>query len=151
MEKSEMLKMFPLFRNASEDILDKVVKAVVILRYPHEDIIFREHSTAAHLYLILKGQVDLSIEIGSGQKFSFKTLEQKSILGWSALVKPHRRSATAMAKSYVELMEIDAKVMQTLMKSDCEFRAVVYEELLRAVSQRLRDAQHQFRYCIPQK
>jgi CRP-like cAMP-binding protein len=98
-------------------------------RFVPDEVIFREGEPGTKMYVLLRGEVDLSVR---GKNIA--TLKKGDILGEMAIIDNEPRSATAIAKSDSELVVIDEE----------RFLALVHErpgfaiEVMRVLVKRLR-------------
>jgi len=95
------------------------------------EAIFKEGETAKELYVIKSGQVEIQL----GNRL-LATLESNDIFGEMALIDSAPRSATAIAKTDVELVPISKKEFLALVSRAPTFALDVMSMLVR----RLREA-----------
>lgn len=65
------------------------------------------------------------------------TVEPGDVVGWSAVVPPHRATSTIVALLPTELLLIDGAALRGELSADAELAAPVYLSLLEALARRL--------------
>ncbi|MDH3903666.1 MAG: cyclic nucleotide-binding domain-containing protein [Xanthomonadales bacterium] len=100
--------------------------------HPAETVIFREGQPVDFLYVILSGQIELTL-----RDVSLGTEDVGGIIGEMAIFQSATRSATATSTSDVKLARINRKQINELMSESTEFSLHVMSVLanrLRAVN-----------------
>jgi len=101
------------------------------------DEILREGDETAALGLVAVGRVALRLRVPERGPTTIMTVEAGEIIGWSALVPPHRATSTVVAVSDAELVLIDGVGLRTELEHDPELAAAVYRSVLEALATRL--------------
>jgi CRP-like cAMP-binding protein len=65
------------------------------------------------------------------------TVEEGDLLGWSALVPPHRATSEAIAVEPVRLLSFNGADLRAALRADHALAASVYPRVLQAVARRL--------------
>ena len=100
--------------------------------HPAETVIFREGQPVDFLYVILSGQIELTL-----RDVSLGIEDVGGIIGEMAIFQPATRSATATSTSDVKLARLNRKQINELMSESTEFSLHVMSVLanrLRAVN-----------------
>jgi voltage-gated potassium channel len=109
----------PLF---SELKAEEIAKVAQVLK-PHtamsNQVIFQRDEPADSMYFILSGQVEAELVTTP------KILERGEFFGEIGLLDNQRRSATVIARTYVELLELESDDLQRLLKSDPDIKRKV--------------------------
>jgi len=87
--------------------------------------------------IVLAGRVALRTLVPERGMVTILTVEAGDILGWSAIVPPHRGTSTGIAIEPVQLLELPGERLRVLLRSDHALAASVYPRVLQAVSRRL--------------
>ncbi len=87
--------------------------------------------------VVLRGRVALRMLVPERGMVTILTVDPGDIVGWSALVPPHRATATAVTIEPVELLVFDGPELRAALRADHAFAASVYPRVLQAVSRRL--------------
>ncbi len=107
-------------------------------KYSEGEVIFKEGSFGEATYMILSGEVIISVTV-RGSRIKFGKLKRGDILGQISLVDKQARSATAVAVGDVELGIIDKDFLENeINKTSRDFRLI-----LNAMSDRLRETTNQ--------
>jgi CRP-like cAMP-binding protein len=101
------------------------------------DVLVREGETADTLGILLAGRVGLRMRVPERGTVTILTIEPGDVIGWSALVPPHRSTSTAVVLVAGEMAVFEATTLATELASDAELAAQFYPLLLGAVSRRL--------------
>ena len=97
----------------------------------------REGQVTEALSIVLTGRVALRTLVPERGMVTILTVEPGDVVGWSAIVPPHRGTATAIAIEPVTLLELNGERLRLLLRGDYALAASVYPRVLQAVSRRL--------------
>jgi CRP/FNR family transcriptional regulator, cyclic AMP receptor protein len=106
-------------------------------RYTSGEIILREGEATTHLGIVLTGRVALRLRIPERGPVTILTVEPGDIVGWSAIVPPHRATSTVVAVLDTGLALMDGARLRSELAGDAAFAAVFYPRVLRALTRRL--------------
>ncbi len=80
-----------------------------VRKYSQNETICKEGATGTAAYILRKGKVEVSVDV-EGNKKVLTILEPVTVFGEMALLlKDHKRTATAIALEYSEIVEIEKK------------------------------------------
>ncbi len=80
-----------------------------VRKYSQNETICKEGATGTAAYILRKGRVEVSVDV-EGNKKVLTILEPVTVFGEMALLlKDHKRTATAIALEYSEIVEIEKK------------------------------------------
>ena len=99
--------------------------------------ITREGQVTEAFAIVLSGRVALRTLVPERGMVTILTVEPGDVVGWSAIVPPHRATATGIAIEPVRLLELHGERLRALLRSDHALAASVYPRVLQAVSRRL--------------
>ncbi len=123
------------------------LKAIASICTPRErrpgDWILQEGFPARSVILLEEGEVSLSCRLADGRDVSVGRATPGDLLGWSALLPPHRLTASARAETPVALIEIDADALRRICEQDPAIGYAVLSHVARTLSQRLEAARVQ--------
>jgi CRP/FNR family transcriptional regulator, cyclic AMP receptor protein len=97
----------------------------------------REGQVTDSFSIVLSGRVALRTLVPERGMVTILTVEPGDIVGWSAIVPPHRGTANAVAIEPVRVLELPGERLRSLLRSDHALAASVYPRVLQAVSRRL--------------
>ena len=99
--------------------------------------ILREGELTRDLGIVVSGRVALRLRVPERGLTTILTVEAGEVIGWSAVVPPHRSTSTAIAVVPTELLLIDGIQLRTELAADPVLAASTYRSLLEAVADRL--------------
>lgn len=105
-----------------------------IVTHPMGDIIFSEGEIGTEMYIIQSGTVELFKSI-AGETRVLATLEKGDFFGEMSVLEDLPRTASARARTDVELVRINGAMFDTMLKSNTEIAI----RMMRKLSRRLRD------------
>ena len=105
-----------------------------LVSHPMGDIIFSEGEIGTDMYIIQSGTVELLKEIG-GETRVLSTLEKGDFFGEMSVLEDLPRTASARAKTDVELVRINGGTFDAMLKSNTEIAV----RMMRKLSRRLRE------------
>jgi pSer/pThr/pTyr-binding forkhead associated (FHA) protein len=105
-----------------------------IVAHPMGDIIFSEGDIGTEMFILQSGTVELFKEI-AGETRVLATLEKGDFFGEMSVLEDLPRTASARAKTDVELVKINGAMFDTMLKSNTEIAV----RMMRKLSRRLRE------------
>ncbi len=97
----------------------------------------REGQITEDLSIVLAGRVALRTLVPERGMVTILTVEQGDVVGWSAIVPPHRATSTSIAIEPVRILELPGDGLRSLLRSDHALAASVYPRVLQTVARRL--------------
>jgi len=128
-EKSE------LFTNLSEEALQAVAAICAPETIPKGTVVCQDGAVAEKLYILKSGKVMIKFKSG----FSFDISVPGQILGWSALINPHRFKADAICEEDSNLICIKSKDFFELCHKHRDIGFIVMNNLSGIIFKRLQD------------
>ena len=137
----ELLRRFPLFAGQSFYMLDEIAMISKELVVKEDDWIFHENEEAINFYLILEGEIALTLYLyynGSGRHLQTTSpLTKPQLFGWSALVKPHHYKMGARATKDSKLLLIDGPALRQLLEDNPEYGFLFIRNIAEEISERM--------------
>jgi CRP/FNR family cyclic AMP-dependent transcriptional regulator len=99
--------------------------------------LMREGQVTDELCIVLTGRIALRTLVPERGMVTILTVEPGDIVGWSAIVPPHRATSTSIAIEPVRLLELPGEALRKLLRADNALAASVYPRVLQAVARRL--------------
>ena len=140
MVPTEILKSFSLFSGLSQTELAGIAKLCQERAYEGDSVIFTMGGWATDVYLLETGKVDIQIEFKIYDYEVMTTVYsvgKGEIFGWSALVPPHRLTASARCKGKAKVIMINGKELMEFLEKDRHIGYVVMINLGALISSRL--------------
>lgn len=140
MVTTDILKKFNLFSGLSDSELNKIKEFCKERSYKEDSVIFTIGGFATDIYLLKTGRVDIQIEF---KIYDYEilatiyTVGEGEIFGWSALVPPHRLTASARCHDSAEVITINGKQLMDLLEEEKGIGYVVMKNLSAVISSRL--------------
>ncbi|MCJ7711899.1 MAG: cyclic nucleotide-binding domain-containing protein [Chloroflexi bacterium] len=101
------------------------------------DEVTREGMVTEALSIVVSGRVALRTLVPERGMVTILTVEPGDVVGWSAIVPPHRATSTGIAIEPVMLVELPGERLRVLLRSDSSLAASLYPRVLQVVSRRL--------------
>jgi len=136
----KILKSFNLFGGLSEAELTEIAKLCQERAYESGSVIFTIGGSATDIYLLKTGKVDIQIEFKIYEYeiiATVYTVGNGEIFGWSALVPPHRLTASARCKGKADVITINGKELLNLLEKEKLIGYLVMKNLSGLISSRL--------------
>ncbi len=136
-----ILAAVSIFTGLDQDEINRLSGICSERRYQEAEIIFIEHTEGNELFIILEGEVSISLELASEEDaMPLVTLRAGDVFGELAVVDESPRSATARALTDCRMLVIGKEPLDALMESDHDLGFKVMRNLARLVSRRVRSA-----------
>ncbi len=134
---TQSLRHYPHFASLSDEILREITKISNERQFNAGESLFSEGNTATYFMLLKAGEVHIVYRIGDGRDVIADTLVAGDPMAWSALLEPHRLTASGVANKDGILIEIEAEGLRNLCKEDKEFGYVMMKEVAKTLRTRL--------------
>jgi CRP-like cAMP-binding protein len=138
-----MLRRFNCFSPVGEESLKALATIAREECVPAGRQLFGESDPADTLSLIVEGEVDIRYLLGSGESYVVDTLIAGDILGWSALVAPHKMTGIATTRKPTRLIRIQAQPLRELCERDPLLGYRLSTQVIRLLADRLEGARAQ--------
>ncbi len=99
--------------------------------------LLREGEIAEEFGVVLAGRLALRMLVPERGMVTILTVEPGDIIGWSAIVPPHRSTSTVVAIEPIEALMFDGAELRAALRVDHVLAATLYPRVLQAVSRRL--------------
>jgi CRP/FNR family cyclic AMP-dependent transcriptional regulator len=100
---------------------------------------FREGEHLDYLYIVLEGEVALTIELpDQGKEITTSTTGPGEVFAWSALVPPHNSTANARAVTFCRVIAFDCRELWPAFEKDCRFGYLMMQKTAQVIRERLR-------------
>jgi uncharacterized membrane protein len=105
--KIEALEQIGIFDHLTADDRTELAKAIDAVSMKAGEVLFRAGDPGESLYIVCDGDMEISIRDRAGQKIVLNNAHAGEIFGELALLDRGARTASAVAVSDVELLELD--------------------------------------------
>ncbi|MBI3783145.1 MAG: glutaminase A [Deltaproteobacteria bacterium] len=106
-------------------------------RFGADDLIIREGDAAQEIYLLMRGEVSVTVDLPNGQRERFSTLAPGMAFGELAVVNRGVRNADVRADTEVECYALSTAAFDRLGETHPAIKITVLENLLRNVARML--------------
>ncbi len=128
-----ILRRIPLFADLDDADLEIVARASRRLTYPKSSIVFYEGDPGDYLLIILKGRLKVTLLGEDGQETIVSILEEPAFLGEVTILDGSPRSATVIALTPMEVLQIARAPFLELMKKHPEIALKIMRQLAGAL------------------
>jgi CRP-like cAMP-binding protein len=116
---------------------DRLVDVARIVSFPAGATLMREGDDSPFLGIVTEGRVALRMTVPERGAMTILTVEPGDVVGWSAIVRPHRSTSTAVTTEATTLLVLDAEGLRRLLEGDLALAATLYPRILEALGRRL--------------
>ena len=139
----ELLRQYAHFARLAPEALQKLASIADEQTVAAGQTIFAESDPAEYLYLIVRGEVNLKYELGSGELRVVDTLADGELVGWAALVEPYRCRTLATAVKDTHLVQFRATELRSFCNADHALGHQLLTQVALMLSSRLNSARVQ--------
>ncbi len=140
---SEVLACCAHLSDLSPDVLSKLAAIAECQAVSEGETLFSDMDPADKLFLLVKGEVSICCEMGSGEMRATDSVNEGELFAWSALVEPYRFTSNAIARRDCELIAFDATKLRELCQEDIDLGYVVLHKVIYLLMNRLESARVQ--------
>jgi CRP-like cAMP-binding protein len=135
----EKARMATLFHGVPEKEVQRILSIGEKMICEPGTILFRAEDDATTMYFIESGRVAIQVKEGETERTVY-TASEGDVLGWSTVVLPYQRTATAVVVEKAKVVAIDTNKFQDFCDKNAAMCYRVAQNLNRAVVARLRFA-----------
>ncbi|ATB37011.1 hypothetical protein CYFUS_002427 [Cystobacter fuscus] len=140
MEKLAVVSSSPLFEMLSSAELAYLAELSEQRRYCAGDVVFEEGERGDCLYLIARGEVELTRRDGGGVSRPLTVLGAPGFFGEMSLIDLEDRSATVRVRTDTELLRLTTEHLATFRQQHRDGFTFVVLNIARILSARVREA-----------
>jgi CRP-like cAMP-binding protein len=108
-----------------------------IERAPTGQVLLREGEHTEDVLIVMSGRIALRMLVPERGMVTILTVEPGDVVGWSALLPPHRATCHAFAIEDSVLLALNGENLRAMLRADHALAANVYPRVLQAVARRL--------------
>ena len=101
------------------------------------DEVCREGQVTENFVIVISGRIALRMLVSDRGMVTILTVEPGDVVGWSAIVPPHRATSTAVAIEPARVLLLPGEPLRNLLRGDFALAASVYPRVLQVVGRRL--------------
>src|SRR5688572_7149546 len=133
-----LLQSMPTFGGIREDILQFILEVSISVAVPKGQFFFRQGDAANTMFVLEQGKVAI-LKTWNGHDYLLHELKAGDCFGEMALIDLLPRSASVLAVEDSIAIEISSTTLGQVYEKDLEQLAMIYMNLGREVSRRLRE------------
>ena len=131
---AEMLAEVPLFALLDDQERAVLAERLEVETHPGATALFNRGDPGDALYVVREGEVEIWVKNDTGERMVLETCKRGDFFGEISLLDEGPRTASALAKTAVELLVVDREDLEQLIK----LRPAAAMDLLSAAGRRLR-------------
>jgi CRP/FNR family cyclic AMP-dependent transcriptional regulator len=139
----ELRRSFPYFTGVSSESFKALAATASERDFPTGEVPFREGDATHYLYILRQGAVDVIYRLHDGLERVVDTVGGGELLGWSAIIAPHRNTATGIARQPGRAVCTDAAELRKLCQQDLTPGCRLLAQVAGVLSGRLQGARFQ--------
>jgi CRP-like cAMP-binding protein len=128
----------------SPQVREKLLSLSEPFRFKAGDDIIVEGDCSKYLYIIKSGRVAVEMKMPPKGRRTIRTGEAGDMINWSALVEPHRATASLRAVQDTEALGINGELLIVESHKDCQLGFELYRALTEVIAGRLNATRLQF-------
>lgn len=140
MELIEILKNNAIFKGLTDQEIQKLADICYEKEYKTGELIFEDNSVGSAMYVIIKGQVDIQMNMGMDDELAtVHVIKEGEIFGELSLVDRAPRSAAAKAAGVTKTFILEADKFDKLVQNNSHIGYIFMRNIAHIVSSRLRE------------
>ena len=128
----------------SPQVREKLLSLAEPFRFKAGEDIIVEGEFSKYLYIIKSGRVAVEMQMPPKGRRTIRTGEAGEMISWSALVEPHRATASLRAVQDTEAIGINGELLIVESHMDCQLGFELYRALTEVIAGRLNATRLQF-------
>ncbi len=132
----EKVSKAALFQGLNDSEIRQVLSIGQVKVCNPGDIVFKEGDEAVHIYIVEEGKLDIQ----TPEKQTVYTASAGDILGWSTLMLPYKRTASAIAAGKARVVIIDQAKLQEFCEKNSSIGYKITRNVGRLIATRMRTA-----------
>ena len=129
------IKQSDLLLGTSMDFVKKIMDISRMISHEKGDVLFQENDRARYFYILLNGQVKLSV--GQGGQAVYDVTQNGEAFGWSSLIGRDVYSASAECVEPTKLLVTDRKNLGRVLEEDPANGIIFMKHLAATLGNRL--------------
>jgi CRP/FNR family transcriptional regulator, cyclic AMP receptor protein len=136
----EVLRRYAYFAGIGEEGLKQISMIAEEKSITAGTRVFNEGDTAAHMLLIVRGEINIEFLLGDGELRVIDSMADGDLLGWSSLIEPYKMTANGTAAKNTDLIRIDAVKLRQLCEKDRSLGYCLMLQIAKLLAHRLEGA-----------
>ena len=132
--ESDPIFSSPLFKGFSEDEVNALIQGLELRTFEPGEILFSEGEEGHSLMVLSSGDLRVYVRNQSGRQEQVRILSEGAFFGEISLLSRKRRTATIVAMSFVEILELDRASLAKIARDRPEIPQILKEYYLKRVN-----------------
>jgi CRP-like cAMP-binding protein len=132
-----------IFGGIRGDILERLLTNIPVVAVRQGDFFFHEHDRAESMFVLERGKA-AALKNWDGHEYLLREMGPGACFGEMSLIDLGPRSAAVLALEDCSALELANSVLYEIFLEDAEQFALIYMNIARELSRRLRDADHRW-------
>lgn len=128
---------YSLFSELNEEQMHVVSELCSEACFYPDYVLFEDGEPATKMYFLVDGEIDLFFIIGEAGLVKVDRVGVGEVFGCAALAPPYVHTATARAKTKIEVLELDAVALRKLFYDDPRIAAVIQQHIIQCLLARI--------------
>ena len=134
----EVIRRYPFFAGLSVDQVNTLARAADEEKVEAGHFFLHEGDEVPYMYLILEGTANVLIELPTrDREIIVSTIGSGEVFAWSALVPPHKATASVKASAPCSVVAIDCRKLLEAFKEDYQFGYVMMTKAAQVTRDRI--------------
>jgi len=125
-----------LFQGLRDEEINKLFSIGEVKEYTSGDVVFKEGDEAVHIYIVEEGK----LAVQNAEKQNVFTATEGDVLGWSTLMLPYKRTATAIADGKARIVILDQEKIHAFCEQNPPIGYKITRNVGRMIAVRMRTA-----------
>lgn len=136
LERDDLKPIF-ILGHLTDDMLDKLLPIIDVLRFDEREIIFNQGDPADRFYMVKRGKIILEHRVSDKVVLTIGAVKPGFAFGWSSMLEGQRYTADAICAEAADVFSFRREKIWQLMEQDHSMGFVLMQRLLRIVKNRL--------------
>ncbi len=147
---TSLLATIPPFIDVDEGVIRLIEPLFEFYYFPATATIFEQKSVANHLYLLVKGAVDVIYKPYDSPPMTITSIRPGNFFGWSAVIGNVVYTSSAICQEDCEVLRISGRKLRAMCKKHPSAGRIILQLLADSVSSRWANAQEQIQTLLNQ-
>lgn len=144
MVTQEDLKQIIMLGYLSDDMREKLLPHVELLRFQERETVFRSGEPADVFFMLKSGKVLLEQRLSNKMTVSVGTIPPGFSFGWSAIIPGGKYTLDTVCAEESSVLAISSDTLVRIMNNDNSLGYIIMQRLLRVMQARLTNRTEQF-------
>jgi CRP/FNR family cyclic AMP-dependent transcriptional regulator len=135
-----------IFRYIDESRMEEILSRAKVTEYGESEEIIKEGEESTSIYLVLNGEVSVTVEDGSGETVYLCTIGEGEIFGEAGIFLRTARTANVLSLGKSRILELDRSDLLQFIKKDPSAGIKVLMIIIYGLLRKLRETNQELAY-----